>query len=194
MQERIESPQTPDLMTFEEFFAFVETRPDEEKWELFDGVKIMQASANNRHQVIAGNFTFLFGLIERQSEANWAVLPGIGVHYRISPHSAPLPDVVIRLKSTGTEHYVDDVLVVIEILSRSTEKRDLGWKLSYYSSLPALQHYVVASQNDIAIRHFARDDGWQERKLQTLTDVLSLPAINANLTLIDIYRDTGLLA
>ena len=56
MQERILEPDLqPDLLTFEEFFEFVQTRPDEERWELFDGVKVMQASANNLHQMIASN-------------------------------------------------------------------------------------------------------------------------------------------
>ncbi len=194
MQERILEPDLqPDLLTFEEFFEFVQTRPDEERWELFDGVKVMQASANNLHQMIASNLTVLLGLIERQSVVSWAVLPGLGIHYQINPRSAPLPDVIVRPKSRGTEHYVDDVIVTFEILSRSTKKRDLGWKLDYYSSLPAMQHYVVVAQNEPVVRHFARIDGWKERKLSKAGDVLELGAISATLKLFDIYRDTGIL-
>jgi len=39
-------------MTVEEYFAFTETRPDNEKWELIDGEPILNASPSRSHQTI----------------------------------------------------------------------------------------------------------------------------------------------
>jgi hypothetical protein len=47
--------RNPGPMTAEEFFAFTETRPDEEKWELIEGEPVMNASASRPHQRISGN-------------------------------------------------------------------------------------------------------------------------------------------
>jgi Uma2 family endonuclease len=191
MQERIQPPKS---LTFEEFFAFEQSRPDEERWELFDGEAVLQASSNNRHQRIVANVTFLLALRQRQQPTSWSVLPGLGVHDAISdPRSAPLPDMVVRPRSTGTEYYVDDVIVAFEVLSPSTKKRDLVWKLNYYSGLAAMQHYVIIAQDEPLIRHYARAGGWNERKLRKAGDVLALTSIEATLSLAEIYRDTGLI-
>ena len=37
-----------ESMTAKEFFAFTETRPDDEKWELIEGKPILNASASQR--------------------------------------------------------------------------------------------------------------------------------------------------
>ena len=39
-------------MTVGEFYAFTDTRPDEEKWELIDGEPILNASPSDFHQKI----------------------------------------------------------------------------------------------------------------------------------------------
>jgi len=192
MQEQVQRPQR---LTFQEFFAFVQTRPDEERWELFDGEAVLQASANNRHQLIVSNVTTLLTVYGWNNKSSWAILPGLGVHDSVSdPQSAPLPDMVVRPRSTGTEHYADDIIVAFEVLSPSTKRRDLVWKRNYYSGLAAMEHYVVIAQDDPLVHHYARDTGWSERKLRKAGAVLALKAIGADLSLADIYRDTGLLS
>ncbi len=188
MQERI---LTSELMTFEEFFEFVQTRPDEERWELFDGVKVMQASANNRHQTIVGNVNTLLTVHSWNMNAPWSVLPGLGVHDEGDPRSAPLPDVIVRPRSLGTEYYCNDAITTFEVLSPKTKSRDLTWKLKHYSNLATMQHYLIVEQDEVLVRHYARDNGWKERKFRKPVDVLRLTALGVDLTLADIYRNTG---
>ena len=54
---RLDPPEIPPegQMTIEEFLSFTETRPDGERWELIEGVAILQASPSKPHQVIATN-------------------------------------------------------------------------------------------------------------------------------------------
>ena len=42
-------------MTVEDFYAFTDMRPDEEKWELIDGEPILNASPSTLHQWIIEN-------------------------------------------------------------------------------------------------------------------------------------------
>ena len=53
-------------MTVEEYFAFTETRPDNEKWELIDGEPILNASPSRLHQRFFGILLFSSGTIQRQ--------------------------------------------------------------------------------------------------------------------------------
>src|SRR5947199_295063 len=70
-------------MTVEEFYAFTDARPDEEKWELIDGEAVLNASPSELHQRILKNLLVALAPQERGGEAGWAIIPGIGavMHY-----------------------------------------------------------------------------------------------------------------
>jgi Uma2 family endonuclease len=53
-------------VTVEEYFAFTDTRPDNEKWELIDGEPILNASPSKLHQTILFNLAFILGSVQRQ--------------------------------------------------------------------------------------------------------------------------------
>ena len=80
-------------MTVEEFYAFTDSRPDEEKWELIDGEPTLNAAPSPRHQWIVRNLVLALGTREREMKAAWAVLPGLGV--RVSDVDRPEPDVLV---------------------------------------------------------------------------------------------------
>jgi Uma2 family endonuclease len=130
-------------MTVEEYFAFTDTRPDNEKWELIDGEPILNVSPSNLHQTILLDLAFLLGSIQRQRQQSWLAMPGIGV--RVSDTSLPEPDIFIvpagAAKWDPYGRQTSDAIVTIEILSPSTADRDLRWKKTAYTSLPSLTHY-----------------------------------------------------
>jgi Uma2 family endonuclease len=181
-------------MKVEEFYAFTDTRPDNEKWELIDGEPILNASPSRPHQRILKNLTFILARFERERDVSWEVLPGLGV--RVSETNRPEPDVLILPKygqsadPQGRDR--GDVVVAFEILSPSTADRDLRWKRTAYTSLPSLTHYVVIAQDAVDIVVFAREAGFAERRLRSLTESLDLPALGISLPLAEIYRDTDL--
>ena len=39
-------------MTIEEFLAFTDTRPEEERWELIEGVPVLNPSPIDHHQIV----------------------------------------------------------------------------------------------------------------------------------------------
>ena len=181
-------------MTVEEYFAFTETQPDNEKWELIDGEPILNASPSRSNQTIFWNLALLIGTIQRQRPQSWEASPGVGV--RVSDTSLPEPDIfIVPAGSARRDPYrreTSDVLVAFEILSPSTAERDLRWKRTAYTSLPSLTHYVVIAQDAVEVVVFARDAGFAERRLRSLADTLELPAPDISLPLAEIYRNTDL--
>ncbi|NVO17813.1 MAG: Uma2 family endonuclease [Rhodoplanes sp.] len=182
------APQTVD-----EFYDFTDRQPDEEKWELIEGELVLQASPGLAHQWIVKNLTIALGLRERELDARWEVLPGLGV--RISNISRPEPDVLILPKLPRPldpkQRDRDDVLVIFEILSPSTADRDLRWKREAHTSLPSLTHYVVVAQDAFEVVVFARENGFAEQRFSGRGDAIAFPDLGVTLPLAEIFRDTG---
>jgi Uma2 family endonuclease len=188
-------PKETRSMTVDEFYAFTDTRPDEEKWELIEGKPVLNASPLDVHAWIVMNVAFALTALQREIKAPWKALTDFGVH--ISEKSRPEPDVLVypceQRRPEGRRDR-SDVIVVFEVLSPSTEKLDLGWKRKAYQSLPSLTHYVVISQDAVDVRVFAREDDFDGRRFQSLDDAIDLRSLGVSLPLAEIYRDTGLTA
>jgi Uma2 family endonuclease len=180
-------------MTVDEFYAFTDTRPDSEKWELIEGEPVLNASPGRLHQVIAGNVFVALKIREREIKAPWMALLPLGV--RVSERDRPEPDVLVfpdDHRRSDAQRDRDDVLVVFEVLSPSTEKRDLGWKRKAYTGLTSLTHYVVISQDAVDVMVFARDDAFERRRFRSLDESIGLCSLGISLPVAEIYRDTGL--
>lgn len=177
-------------MTAEEFFAFTESCPDGEKWELIEGKPVLSPSANYVHQRIVGNILFALGLRERNRDVSWMAIPGIGVV--ISKISIPIPDILVRPADLLNDWKCDDMIVAFEVLSPSSAERDLHWKREAYATLASLQHYVVVAQDALEVVVYDRQNGFAERRIGGLQATLDLPALAVVLPLADIYQHTGL--
>jgi Uma2 family endonuclease len=181
-------------MTVDEFYEFTDRRPDDEKWELIDGEPVLNAAPSKLHQRIVKNLLLVLGALERAQSASWEVLPGLGV--RVSDTKRPEPDVVIIPLASASpdlgERDRSDALVAFEVLSPSTEDRDLRWKRDAYTSLASLTHYVVIAQDAVEVVVFARDNAFAETRLRSLNDSVEVPALGISLLLAEIYRGTGL--
>jgi Uma2 family endonuclease len=181
-------------MTVKEFYAFTDTRPDDEKWELIDGEPILNASPSPVHQWIVRNILIALGNRERELKASWAILPGLGI--RVSRTNRPEPDLLIMPRAAFSadpaQRDTGEMIAAFEILSPSPADRDLRWKRTAYTSLPSLTHYIVVAQDAVDVVVFARVTGFAERRYRSLSDTIELPALGILLPLSEIYRDTGL--
>jgi Uma2 family endonuclease len=181
-------------MTVEEFYAFTDARPDEEKWELIDGEPILNAAPSPRHQLIIRNVVVTLCNRERELNADWMVLPELGV--RVSDTDRPEPDILVipsdHRSLDPQERDSSDVIVAFEVLSPSTEGRDLRWKRRAYTGLASLTHYIVIAQDAVEVVVFARDEGFAERRMRSIDESIELRSLGISLPLAEIYRDTGL--
>jgi Uma2 family endonuclease len=174
-----------DPMTVEEFFAFLEGRPDGEKWELIEGMPVRDATGTWDHQRLLGR---IFGALHERSRARpWEVLPGFCV--QLSLHDVAFPDVLVRPRG-GIEMMsciCDDAIVAVEVLSPLTADRDLRWKRQLYPTLPSLQHYIMIAQDDVEVFAYNRNDGFSERRYGALEDVVDFPSMDVSIRIAEIY-------
>jgi len=182
-------------MTIEEFVVFAGERPDDERWELIEGVAVMSPAPTAVHQIIAGNIYMALGIIKLRTNAAWTPLMGIGTRVPVSPHSLPEPDVMVTEQSPAWTSVWDDALVLFEVLSESNTRTDQAWRRTVYASVPNCRHYVtVSSRKRVEVVRYDRAGGWQPVRIRDLQSVLDLPALGVSIPLLDLYRWTPLTA
>lgn len=103
------------------------------------------------------------------------------------------PDVVAFCGDPQFEDNVFDTLLnpilVIEVLSSSTEVYDRGEKFSHYQELASLREYILVSQDRVRVEQYRLlKTQWVETEYQRYEDVLPLVSIGCELPLQDIYR------
>jgi Uma2 family endonuclease len=179
-------------MTIKEFLAFTAARPDGERWELIEGVAVLNPSPVGLHQLVCVNVASFLMNHKRKTQASWVPLLGIGTRVPASPRSLPQPDVFVQAGPAGDTPTTDDALVIFEVLSKGNTKSDQAWRKRVYASVPNCQHYVTVSLKSVDVTLFNRASGWDAQPLRLLVDHLVLSAIGVMMPLEDIYRDTPL--
>ncbi len=183
----------PELqLTIKEFLAFTATRPQEERWELIEGVAILNPPPVGIHQLIAANIVAFLHAHKRAKDTTWIPLLGIGTRVPASPKSLPQPDVFVQEGPAGATPVTDDAAVIFEVLSKSNTKADQAWRKRVYASVPNCAHYVTVSLKSVEVTLFSRANGWRGDVHVKLTDALDLAAIGVTMPLADIYLFTPL--
>lgn len=177
-------------LTPEEYLAF-ERECIDQKHEYFDGEIFAMSGASRRHNLIsfalAGIFYTQFN--GRNCEAY------IGDMRVKIPESElyTYPDIVLVCGEPEFEDQVFDTLlnpvVIIEVLSKSTENYDRGKKFENYRKIKSLQEYILVSQEEIHIEHYQRQDNnsWTFKEYTLSEEKIILSSINAQLILADVY-------
>ncbi len=102
------------------------------------------------------------------------------------------PDIVIYCGDAEFEDDEFDTLtnpvVIMEILSDSTEVFDRGKKFAYYQTIPTLQEYILVSQKECRVEQYTRSgDGWLYRSYKGADRILKMESVNCELPLSEIY-------
>lgn len=191
-----------DLTSPAAFLAFLETRPDHERWELIDGEAVMQASASLRHQMIVLNIAGLINSALEAQNSPWFALPGGMVDLTAAtPGNMYIPDVLV-LDTTRValdQNTTPDCIVAFEILSPSDRKRigrgqarKIEVKLDRYRELPSCRAVILVEQDAPSLTLYSRAEGsWLEQPVRGLDAELSVPLLGLRCRLHDIYRRTS---
>jgi Uma2 family endonuclease len=80
-------------------------------------------------------------------------------------------------------------LLIVEVLSKSTEAFDRGAKFQAYQGLDSLREYVLVAQDKPAVEQYVRrpDGSWNYRAVVGLDSSLSLPSVECTLDLSSVY-------
>jgi len=186
----------PSPLSIEAFRAWSETRPDEERWELIDGVPMMMTPPTKAHQRIASNLERLLNDALLRSAPERAAYQRVGLNLgSVMENYDPEPDVVVIDVAEGSdERYADRFYLIAEVVSASDRPKIEG-KREIYKLHGACNCMLTIRQD----RHEARVDvrignSWTTQVLTRPTDELILTEFGLRCTLADLYRGTPLQA
>lgn len=179
-----------DLDDFEELLL---DKPEGEKWELIGGrvVRGMVGARWEHHRIVANITSALMVGLRAKGSACRPFDETFWLKQRFLD-LAVFPDVIVwcgTLPSGAAS--IDDPIVLFEVVSRGSVRRDRFEKWQSYQKLPSLQHYVLVERDSIGVEVFDRvTGGWFSRpRLADASAELAMPAIDFSIPLADIYRD-----
>jgi Uma2 family endonuclease len=102
------------------------------------------------------------------------------------------PDLVVSCNPEFDDEHFDNLLtpvLIIEVLSNSTERHDRGAKFSLYRRIETLREYVLISQTEPRVeRHVREGDFWRFSAVEGLDASLALDSVDLEIPLSRIYR------
>jgi Uma2 family endonuclease len=176
--------------TPEEYLALEET--SEDKNEYRQGEIIPMVGATTNHNQIAGNFYRRFPLtINNQDYYTYMET----VRLWLSDYSIyTYPDVMVikgqPLYQGNSQSNVINPLIIVEVLSNSTQAYDRGDKFKFYRSLPTFQEYILIEQSSYSVERYykQKDDQWLIDFVTGENAVLQLLSVDWQISFQDLYQ------
>jgi Uma2 family endonuclease len=171
-------------------------------------ISIDEASAT-KHEYVNGEIFAMSGGTVKHGQLTANVIRALGTQVLGRPYAAFTSDVRVRVLATGLATYPDvsvvcgsiehdpenkntikNPVLLVEVLSDSTEHYDREEKFSHYRRIPSLREYLLVSQHELRVTHLSRneDGSWTLRDV-TSAAVVRLPSIDCELSLDEVYRD-----
>jgi len=184
--------QSDPILSVASFRTWLLSRPDEEHWELVEGVPMMTTPPNRRHQRIASNLESLLNAALRHHSPALRAYHDIGVNIISTVPYDPEPDVaVIREDENPDPRYADRFYLVAEVLSES-DRGVIESKRDIYRAHPSCTCILLVRQDRPEITVDRRTgDGWRSHVLCG-ADELALPEFGLTCLVRGIYYDTSL--
>jgi Uma2 family endonuclease len=179
-------------MDIDEFMAFLQMRPKEERWHLIEGIAVMMAPPSVAHQRIASN---ICDLLNRELEAQRHDLfayQEIAVRVPGVTNFQPEPDVVVASSLASYDLFVEDFRLIAEILSPSNTRTEIELKLRRYREAADNLYVVLIDPREFHVEIHARSQDWQAVVLTRRDDRLELPEFGLSCAVGDLYRGTPL--
>ena len=182
-----------DRISYEDYLAFEATA--EERHLYWDGAVVAKAGASMTHTLLESNVHLSLGLALRGRPC--AAFTGNQRLRALGTERSVYPDCVVvcgpREAHPDDPQAVTNPVVVVEVLSDSTEAFDRGDKFAYYRSFTSLQELVFLSQKAARVERYRRgaDGEWTLRDLGA-GDVLALCSIDVTVSIDELYAGAQL--
>ncbi|AGP37135.1 hypothetical protein BE04_33380 [Sorangium cellulosum] len=168
-----------------------------------------ERTSPTKHEFLNGEIFAMAGGTPEHARLCLSVGAELRAHLRGRPCVVYSSDLRVRVQATGLSTYPDvsvvcgrierdpedtdaalNPVVLVEVLSDSSEAYDRGQKFAHYRCIPSLREYVLVSQHEPRIEVFHRneDGSWTLREARAGKGV-ELQAIGCILSVDDVYRD-----
>jgi len=176
--------------SLEEYFALEDA--SDARFEYWDGDIVCMSGGSRAHGTIGSNVHYalaagLRGGKCRAYTGDMAVYTPTLLPYRYPDASAACGELEFK-HIKGHDALVNPV-VVVEVLSPSTAALDEGPKFVAYQAIPTLHDYLLVSQGEPRVTHYARRDNgaWERRDVTDLDASVELESVGCALKLRDVY-------
>lgn len=155
----------------------------EVKHEYVDGQVLAMAGASVNHNRISRNLlTQISARLPISCEAFTS-----DMLVKTSAARFRYPDLVVLCEDAGGDRqFIENPVLIIEVLSKSTRKQDKGNKRTEYLSLPSLREYILVEQDFVEVEVLRRSSAWRSENYY-LGDSIKLESIGVELTVLEIY-------
>ena len=175
------------LMSLDEFLAWERDQP--EKHEYAAGVIRMMTGASLAHATITINIAYAL----RQALRGTGCRPFVSDAKVIAAGSVRYPDIVVTCQPVdGTNDIVPEPVLVVEVISPSTEREDRGRKKFDYFATPSIQQYAIVEQDARRVDLYTRTGASWTDEIVEGDAVLKLSSLGVEVSLDVIYEDTEL--
>lgn len=160
-----------------------------------------ELDAEIKHEYVAGQVYAMVGVSRAHNTIALNLAAALRTHLRGRPCQTFMADMKVRTDDAffypdvvvtcdpGDRHdyYVERPLLVVEVLSPSTEARDVLDKRIAYQTLSSLEDYVLIAQHKVEVRIYRRlDNGW-EVETCTGADTAHLNSVGLDIPVATIY-------
>ncbi len=186
------SAEPKHRLTFAEYLEI--ERQAEVKSEFFDGEMFLMAGAKRTHNRIVRN---VIASLHLQTQEGNGEVYGSDQLVRINVlDKGCYPDISVvcgEQQFDETEVALLNPILIIEVLSDTTDGYDRGRKFEDYQLLESLAEYVLISQKPYRLEQFIRQDAhtWIYREYRNADDIVQLENINCTLPLREVYLNVA---
>ena len=169
-----------------------------------------ERAGDTKHELLHGEIFAMAGGTPEHARLAMRVGSALGAQLLGRPCEVFSSDLLLRVLATGLATYPDltvvcgklerdpedantvvNPVVLIEVLSESTERYDRGEKFAHYRRIPSLKEYVLVSQHEPRIEVFQRnEDGtsWTLRVAEA-SESARLTSIGCELVVDGVYAN-----
>jgi Uma2 family endonuclease len=157
----------------------------------------LERSSDIRHEYSNGEIYEMAGANKRHNQLLEHDCNVYGSDLRVKITSTgkyTYPDLVAVCGDETFEDETEDTLLnpmlIVEVLSKSTEAYDRGGKFEYYQTIESFREYVLITQEPFRVEQYVRKDKnvWTYFEFRNAEDVVKLNSIDCELVLRDIYH------
>jgi Uma2 family endonuclease len=183
-------PTEKRYYTPEEYLVLEEAAID--KSEYHDGEIIPMTGGTTNHNKLAVNFCRKFPLTIKEQDYEIFIndvrlwIPQIRRYF--------YPDIMViqgePVYQGSNKTVVTNPLLILEVLSHSTQDYDRGGKFLFYRSIPEFREYILIDQYSYHIEQFAKNSKgkWVLTEYDSEASVLTLESVEFQMPLRDIYQ------
>ena len=161
-------------------------RVSEQKYEYVEGIAYAMAGASLRHNLITNNFSALLW-VQLRGKPCFPLTSDMLVKTKTDRFRYPDLMVVCNDDPSDDDYVREAPLLIVEVISESTRRKDKTEKRAEYLALPSLLEYVLIEQDIAAVTVYRRSDNWQP-SYYYLGQELVLESIGVTVSVADLYE------